>query len=432
MPFKMNCHKQLFPVYLVFISLLIFARRSYEAASESPLDIANIHKYVAIAAAGFFTLHYLSTRGLPRQIPSVHIAYGGYIICAALSSLLFSEWFAYSIIKTFEIFVVLVVSLYIVRLSQHTPLMGFLYYEACLNFFKILMFSVVVGIIVYPGEAIQSPVSEETVEAYGMSILPYQIRGAIFQINPNALGILSAIVLFVCLVRLKFERSTKILWMWTLFSSFVLIFAQSRTAFLGLCCAIAVTILFSRGFTLRWRLIIVALLTLIVLVMWMPIYAYLTRGVSEEQLAGLSGRALWWEIALSEFFKTDYLQQVFGLGYMVSARTILQSELGFAVGSLHSDYMDAFISTGYIGITFFVGTILLFGIMLVRLRRIHCCTPFIAELIGIGIILIVRTFTGSTVASQSLLLPLFLAMSVCMFLLLKNNTYHRANNLILN
>jgi len=80
------------------------------------------------------------------------------------------------------------------------------------------------------------------------------------------------------------------------------------------------------------------------------------------------------------------------------------------VSSLHSDYADALISSGYLGLGFLIAFILSGFFRLFALRKAR--TGLVAELIGVCLILFVRSFTGPTFATFGFYQLLFLAIVV--------------------
>jgi len=405
--------QRLLPAYFMLVSLLLLAKRDFGDAVESPLELSNIHKVLAIGTAILLVSAHFVMRGVPRSWSSVQVAYLGYIGCAVMSSLLFSPWLLYSMWKVTEIFCVLVVSVYLLGIARRDSRSAIDYYELCLDFFRFLLITVAIGVVLFPGDAIGPPVGEETVRALGEPFLPYRVTGVIVEVNPNSIGAMAAVLVFVSLVRIVFVRSRPMHWVWLVISGAFLVFAQSRTAWVGLIGALVVTVLFSRSLSWSKRVFGLVLLGAAAVVLSEIFYLYFTRGLPEDRLVGLTGRALWWEVAIREFLRAEPLRQILGLGYQTASRLSLEAELGWVVTTLHSDYVDALLSTGVAGLLLLVMAVALLGRDLNRIR--HRCTSqtFVTELIGVVIILVVRTVANTTIASHNLFLPLFFAVAIC-------------------
>src|SRR5690606_2880783 len=274
-------------------------------------------------------------------------------------------------------------------------------------FSRFILMVTLLGVIVLPSVAIRSPLSSESLAAYGTPIMPYQIFGSIIQVNPNTLGALAAVLLFVHGRRYIGGDRRPANTAWLLRSVVFLIFSQSRTAWAGLLIAFGAGIVTSRGVSAAKKILVATLILALAALLADPIYDYLSRGVGADRLLRLSGRVGWWEAALEHFSSADLLGKVIGLGFMTANREILVNEFDAgAAATLHSDFVDALISAGVIGfltiiLAVFITTWRAFGL----LRRDPGQLPL--ELFGVLLILGVRSFTGTTLASHNVFLVLF-------------------------
>lgn len=400
----------LLPAFFLFLALLLFGKRTLEEAQSSPLSFENINKLVGLAGALIIPWSYFLRQRRLVVPPSV----GWFVLytCVCLlSSIFYSQWVVYSSWKAAELVAVVSVTIYIAALAKKKPDVALMYYEACLRFFGLIIVLTLVGLLIDPAGALTPPVSDAAVEAFGEPVVPYQLYGrTVIVVNPNSLGAMAAILTYVYTIRWFSGASSFKAGCWLLACLGVFLLAQSRTAWVGFCVAILWYVLFSANpsRSLRFRLILT--LVGVVLVGSGFFASYLTRNQGVEQLQGMSGRALWWQIAWVKFQEASLDEQLFGLGFMTANRTIVSDAIGYSVSSLHSDYADALISSGYLGIGFLVVFIFssLGGVF--ALRRSRTC--LVAELIGICLILCVRSFTGTTFAIFNYFLPLFLAIIV--------------------
>lgn len=397
------------PVFLIFVALILLGKRTFEEAQEGAFSIDNINRVVGLAGSLILVFpFFLKKQSL--QVPFPLRWFALYIVICSISSLFYSEWVGYSFWKVVEILSALAVSIYVATLAKRNPRMAFVYYESCLNFFLLMMVVAVIGAVVNPAAAITPPVSERTIDALGEPVLPYQLRGILFIINPNSLGVMGAILTFVYLVRVINGARGARPYLVLPLSFCVLVAAQSRTAWAGFFVAFFWYALFSANPSMRTRLGLWGLSTVGLLGGLGVFIAYLTRGFSIEQLQGLSGRAVWWDVAWSRFAQSGPDEQLFGLGFMTANRTITIQEIGYSVTTLHSDYADALISTGYLGLCLIILCLASSWLQLWPMRR--CSGYLVSEIIGTSLILTVRTFTGTTISIFNFFLVIFFAIVV--------------------
>lgn len=399
------------PLYLLLISLILLGSRTYEEAQSTPLSLEGINRILGILGSIFLSFIYLYRTKAFLRVPSILFFLLCYCIICINSSLLFSEWPLYSLWKVCELLAVFFVGLYVYSRSRFNFIWAQDYYEVVLNFFRLLLIVTIIGAILYPADAWRSPVGEATIAAYGAPLLPFQIFGVIFRINPNSLGGIAACLLIIHLIRLYYFSTGKYFnFLFIFLSLFVLVFAQSRTAWIGLSITIILIIVFTDTFGRFFKYLIGLSIFGLVNLSWTFIFDYLTRGVSTEQLQGMSGRSSWWEIAISKFMEESFAMQLFGMGFATANRTVVSEELGRSVTTLHSDYMDTLISTG------FSGTLLLLIMIATIWKRVWTISRaepiFFAEMLGVISIITVRSASGTTFAIYNHFLLLGIIMAV--------------------
>lgn len=409
------------PALLVFMSLLLFETRDFGQATQELISASNLHKVLALIFTSIFMFAFFVLRGLPRHWAVFQTGFLLYILLGVLSSLFFSSNVFFSLWKLFEISTVLMLSLYVLTLSKGTPLLSEKFYEICLFFFKFMLIVTAIGALIYPSEAIRSPLSDASMEVYGTSLLPYQIFGTILQVNPNSLGAMSAILFFVYAHRFMFgNRSTGVV-SWVLFSLVFFVLSQSRTAFIGLLCAFAVTIMVDANQRKTTKFFLIFIFALLVTASANVLVEYFTRGMDQERLAALSGRTIWWEVAVEEYLNADMLAKMIGMGFATASRTILDSKLDQGgAATLHSDYIDTLVSTGILGLMIVI--IIMIALLIEAYKHANKVRdPIAIEMLGVIIILFVRSFTGTTIATHNYFL--ILIFSIAIYLQIKKSQH---------
>lgn len=404
--------QQMLPVYLLLLSFLLFESRDFAQAQSSPVSLNNLNRLIGISGAFFLAAYTLLKNGIPVRLPIELKLYSIYLFIALLSSFFYSDWLFYSIWKVFEVFTTFIVSVYIVRLNIVNSNTIQNLYETCILFFKFLIIMTILGVFIHPDAAIRPPTGEATVAVFGKAIVPYQLFGTIFRLNANTLGGMSAIILLVSSFRLIYLPRKCLNVIWVLISFGILVLAQSRTAWIGLLASILLLLLIHKALSKKIKVVAFITIILAILAFSNSIILYLTRGTSIDNLQNMTGRSIWWEIAINEYLNSSFFEQVIGLGFMTSSRTILSTALDKTVATLHSDYMDALISTGILGLATISLIVIIAFIKVIKLSRIK--NIIVLELCGIIIILLIRTITGTTITSQNPFLLLF--FSVVMYL----------------
>ena len=397
--------KYYIPLYLIFISLLLLATRDFEAAKSSAVDITNIHRLISIPLSIFISLYILSKQTKVRsKFPLPLRLFSLYWFVGIISAFFYSNWLGYSLWKILEITADLVLFFYSWSLLNKFPNILEEFFNKIILFFKILLLSVLASIVVMPNLAIRPPT------AYGDAFLPYQIFGTIIQLNANSIGMISAIILYVSLTKLIDKRPKNILsfnLFWIILSSIFVIFAQSRTSIAAFSIVFVLFIFFTKKLNVITKIIIVIICILFILYFINDINLYLHRGLSDQQLENLSGRKIWWETALQTFLSSDILNQMVGLGYATGNRMILLQFGDGSASTLHSDYMDSLISTGYLGFLALTNMVLITFIHILKNIIRFRSNLFFTQLVGIYALLTIRSFTGTTFATHNIFILLY-------------------------
>jgi len=402
------------PLYLIFISLLLFATRNFDQAQSSAVGLSNIHKIFSIPLSIAIVLYYFLQKQKLPKVPCALKAYIGFILIGLTGSLMFSNWIGYSIFKLLEITAVVLVVLYGLSLNIKYKDILFQFYEKILSYYQVLLLLTVLGVFIFPSLAIRPPT------IYREAFLPYQLFGSIIQINANSLGIMSAILFYVTFTRLYNKKNfISFNFIWLFLSGIIMIFAQSRTSIIGLVIIIFLFLFLNGKSGILGKIFMLSTFLGGIYLSISSILKYMTRGLTSSQIENLSGRAYWWEYAWNKFQTFDIWHQVFGSGYMVGSRMIL-ADMGHSDAStLHSDFMDSLVSTGYLGLGFIILMIICTSFILLKNIKYVRKTPYLLEWSGIFVLLTVRAFTGPTIATHNFFLIMYLIVIASIFVKLK-------------
>jgi len=406
--------KYYIPLYLIFISLLIVATRDFNQAQQSAVGLSNIHKILSIPLIIVMVLYYFLKKMTMIKLPIQIVMYILFIVIAFIGSLFSSNWIGYSLFKILEIMAVILTIIYFWDLSYQYPFVIKKIYNYTIKYYKILIISSIVGAVLYPNIAIRPPSMFQ--DAY----LPFQLFGSIVSINANSLGMLGAIIFFISFISM-FKSKNKLAFFWLLISLTIVIFAQSRTSVIGLLLVISIFLLINANSGIIKKIIIVIFGIALFLLSLDGLTAYLERGYSIKHMEKLSGRSQWWEYAWNYFNNSDIFYQVFGGGFGTASREILTKMGHPDASTLHSDYMDSLVSTGYIGSLFLLLMNLSVIYMLIKNFNSIKKDYFLIELSGVLILLLIRSFTGPTLVTHNFFLIMY-------FILIINFIYYLGLN----
>lgn len=402
------------PVILLCISLLLVETRDYATAQSSPVGLLNLHKVWGVLGAAALATAYLMKWGVSRRIGTPNFCLLILLLCALVSFLTSTQGTAIAGWKLIEWVSVFIVAVYMVTAIRRGKVEASFFYGGLFRFLQFQSICIGLGLVFAPSSALISTLGEASLDAYGPSLLPFQLNGVFPVINPNSVGAIAALLLFVYLLRWKRGRRGTPEALWILLSGSQLVMAQSRTAIMAFACAyVVITLLNPRRSVLRSAPFI-GVCIFLAIVFSGRVWLYLSRGLDVTGLAKLSGRVVWWEAAFTTFAEASAFRQAFGLGFYDANRQILadQFDAGGAA-SLHSDYVDALISCGWVGLVVFVTGIwsaLRSALTFIR-RRYSDMAP---EYMGVLVILVVRSLTGSTIFSYGTFMLLFYAVASLM------------------
>jgi O-antigen ligase len=326
------------PWVMLFLSGLVFRIRDKLTIQEDPLDAWAMFRIIAVGVAFLliFSLYVWGTcdvRSLYRGFPGILIGWALF----ATASTAWSVSPGWTLYKSLEYGVdVAVLATIISGLRTIGDAKRFFDWTWILLFGLLL--SVWAGAVIWPDEALQR----------GVGLLGIQLVGVLPSVAANGVGELAALLAIVCLVRLIYSPHRICYGAVFACCCGTLIFSQTRSAlvaFLGAC----LSILFA---TKRYvsGLLIVALAGL-----WLSsgsaadFWKFFRRGQDEQEFTNLSGRTVWWVVAIDKVRQ----RPVLGYGAYSGGRFVVSSEFGADVdlSSVHNDYLEILLGTGLVGLT---------------------------------------------------------------------------------
>ncbi len=378
------------PLYCIFISLLLFVSRDLSAAQASPIAISNIHRVICIPTSIAYTLLYFLTYKKFRKPNFALRLFFYYIAIGLISSFLFSSWFLYSIWKLLEIIAVLLTAMYAWSLEFKYQGTLIVFYKKTITFFRFILLSVLASIIIMPNAAIQKA---STIEA---AFLPIRISGPLININSISVGIISAFISYIIIIKYIYNKNTmtKFDACWFTTSIILLVFAQSRTAIAGFSIAVILLIILTKQTNLFIKMCLLCVGFAACYIFSTEILNYLQRGQSVQGLYSLTGRFTWWEFAYNKMLHSDFLHKLFGYGFGIGDRLVALQSSGDRMQTLDSTFMSCLVSTGFLGT---IIIIILFVYTIVKLFLKRKENKIFVEIFGINIIILIKAITTTTI-----------------------------------
>ena len=384
---------------LFILSVWIFRGRDAAQLAQNPVDSAALVRILSVAVAGVivFIIGLVERKEVIGQLlhglPGLMFAYG----FVGLASGIYSPFRALSVYKACEIIVdVSMIAFFLACYPSRTDMKRWIDF----NWFMValLIASVLVGAILFPKRAFH-PVSANPSTA-NIALFSVQIHGLMPIMNPNSLGVLSALLSIVSLSRILHARNQneRTMYITSLVVGVItLVLAQARTSLFGGLLAIMAVLFFNKRFKL---LVFVALLLVLAIILSdFPslLLKYVMRGQSSTLFYNLSGRTVYWSFAWEKFLESP----IYGYGLSAGTRYVVLAQVGRgAQSTMHNSWLEVLVNVGIVGLIpvalAYVGTWW-------TLLRISFRPPawfdrtvrmLSIEMIGLLIILSVRLITG--------------------------------------
>jgi len=251
---------------------------------------------------------------------------------------------------------------------------------------------------------------------YGADVLkptsgpvPIWLTGKFPPANPNTLGAYAAVSIWALWNRrvgIKQRLGRVVAWATC---GFVLVTAQSRTAYIALTAAISMDFtgmfLWSKVRRDRLRIAVAFLLVPLGIIVADQLVRGFTRGQEMEEVVTLSGRTEYWRTTRTAISEHPWA----GGGHATGSRFLYLDHPGVFKPTgvnLHNSYLEAVVGAGFIGAVPFLSTIVLLPFYAVRKVFIGHGRR-LGWVLGVGLILFVRSLTSISLSLYSMELILF-------------------------
>jgi O-antigen ligase len=308
---------------------------------------------------------------------------------------LLTVWKAFEVIT--HVAVAMVLARRVTNVADAIGLLGLVWISML-----FIAFSLLVGVVVSPSEALV------TLEQSGISTL----AGVAFTVNTNTATQIGGLVVLFAASALVFSGALRGRWVLLLvlfLGVAVMLLARSRTSMFATILGLLIIAFFARR---SWLLILLFLCGAAVMLSAAAtdvITAFFLRGQSEEQFAGLSGRAYAWE----PMWETFLDRPILGYGFYAGIRVL------FGLPGADNTYLQVLLSGGLVLLTVFMVPIFCISIDLFRSRPRrsrkgldHAHVLLWMQTATLFSMLMVRSVTGPSFDSHHPNLTLFLLCSI--------------------
>lgn len=414
---RLKFDKLYLPLLCVFCTLISFSARGMQDAQTNLFNIDNWIRILFLPLAALSILYFcvkyqlINFHCIPSPIKWLFL-----YSLFGIFSMLNGSWFAYSIVKLAEYLMTLFCGYYICNVDLYKEKFAKKAYFYMISFLRFLIVTVLIGLILSPAKALHF--GENEYSAIREAFLPFILRGWIVPLTSTSVAMISAILSFCEIVRICECRKNVWAYLRLLLFLLCMLFAQSRTAFLGF--SLVVIIYFAFYYKNSYRKFFWFGVILIALIFIVPVINdILLRGQSIKQFQTFSGRTVWWNYAWNFFCNSSFINQLFGNGFAAGER-IVAFNSNNVMNTLDSEYFALLISNGIIGLVCYVGfSITTITLLLRLLRKIKNADitdkhliSIIHQVVGIFIIVFVRTFTVTTLAVHTYYLVI-VVFSLC-------------------
>lgn len=335
---------------VIFISGLVFHKRTAAEDVAAPVDSAALFRVVLVGAVGTVLLAALFL----RRVEWLHSAFTGIIgvllwfDLATLLSTIWSVYWQWTFYKAVEYGVdvcMLAAAMYMVKTTADYKK----FFDWTWFLYGVMLLNIWFGCVWDPKDALSKS------GLYGQAGVPgigVWLQGVIPDVSSNQIGEYAACFTMVALCRLLPMNRKRENTSWYLFlfvAGFVtMILAQTRSAIGGFGIAVFLVYLLSSRVLQGAMIVCSSLFMVIVSGFGDTILDYLKRGQSATEIATLSGRLEWWEVAMGKFANYPFT----GLGMWAAARFGVLAKLGFSqTATIHSDWVEIIVGTGAWGVT---------------------------------------------------------------------------------
>jgi O-antigen ligase len=326
---------------LIFLSSLVFRVREVSAARTDPLDFWALMRVVpqalvfAVLAVKFAVRRPPWLGSLFRGPVGALAAYG--IVCAVSS--LWSVYPTWTLYKSWEFLVdvaLLALVLAVVRSSEEYRSLFTLTWAV----FLAQLLWVWIGVLIWPDEALHPHIGRTG---------SYALNGVFPIMGANSVGEAGAVLAILGLCRLLPLRGAANNRRWNLllvvFGTGSLLASQTRSALAGFILALVVFFVLSKRIRLGMTLAAVGAPLAFLTPLGDAVWNFVRRDQSTAELASLTRRTDWWGFAWHQFSQHPFT----GLGAYAAGKFAVLGNLKVNASTLHSDYMEVLVGTGFWG-----------------------------------------------------------------------------------
>ena len=344
--------------FIIFISGLVFRKRTASEGMEAPVDSAAVFRIGCVGLVGLVLLCQLFLKKVDWLGSVFRGIVGGLIVfdLMALFSTVWSVYAAWTFYKAVEYGVdvcMLAVVIYMCRKTDDWKK----FFDWTWVLYGVMLANVWVWAILDPQDGL---LKGGIYGVAGIGGLGVWLQGIFPDVSSNQIAEYAACLAVVALCRLlplNRQREKTTWYVFLFLASFVtMIFAQTRSAVAGFCVAVFLIYLLSSRVKQGAAIVIGSLVGIIATGFGDIIFDYLKRGQSANQLESFSSRLEWWEVALQKFSLYPFT----GLGMWAAARFGVLAKIGFTqTATIHSDWVEIIVGTGAWGLTpvlFVIGT----------------------------------------------------------------------------
>jgi O-antigen ligase len=373
-------------------------------ASQNPVNASNMLQAASLGLAALISLGLILKskryRTIYKNYFKYYLIYSIIALASAFWSILPLYTFAKAMMTIFMSVVVLCMILYI--LSQKNDIFNVA--ERLWNFLAVAIFAF---LFILAFDALINP--EGAFTYVPSPVLPWRMhKGSHFYWSANIITQYGAIGAIIAISRLLSNSRRLVWWLLLLLALSIMVVSQSRTSIIAFVIALPLVLL-SRLTMRRLGLMLLALCMGIIIVATEVdvLSSYLMRGQSEEQFIGMTGRANYWQNALSMAEKRPLL----GYGYWAGTRVLVARTFDIAKSNADNTYLEVFVDLGLLGLVPFMLFIIILGRKFIRYFRLYKHLHFFRESAAVYVIIVVRGVANPTFHqySETLLIMGFFA-----------------------
>jgi O-antigen ligase len=330
---------------LTVVSAMVFRRRTVDDINSNPLDAWAVYRVAVDMVVGFALLARLTLRrtqwlGSMFRGPVGALSVYGLVCLASTAWSVYPSW---TIFKSFEYLVdIALLAAVLETLDSVDQYRNFFNWTWAI--YAVLLLGVWKDVPLWPKEALYEGVENG-------AFLGIRLSGVLPAWSANDVGTFSSILAVLCLARLfpasATERFRKPWYTLLLLISLVsLVLSQTRIAVFGLLLAGLIILLYAKRGKLGAVVTLIVAPIVALITMGGVIWSFIARGQTAAQMNTLSSRTEWWGLAWQTFMQQPFT----GFGAFAAGRFAVLAKAGFGeTGTLHSDYLEVLVGTGFWG-----------------------------------------------------------------------------------